>query len=89
MASVLFCASLITGLESADVAPAIEPATPPVATIAAAPNKNWAEPIKSLLVSVDVLTLRTNERLPGFRVENGLSNELETTFKGIVLNDAH
>ena len=87
---VRFCASDKTGFERADVAPAIDvAATPPVAKIAAAPNKNCAEPIKSLLVSVAVLTLTTRERLPGFNFEKGFNSELETILRGIVLSDAH
>ena len=72
-----------------EVAPAIVEAVPPVATIAAAPKRNCAEPTKSLLESVAVLTLIINDRLPGLKLEKGFKRELETIFKGIVLKDAH
>ena len=79
----------MTGFDKAELAPAIVPATPPVATIAAAPRRNCAEPMRSLLVSVAVFTLRTRDRLPGFNLEKGFSREFETIFKGTVLKEAH
>ena len=87
--SVLFCASEITGFDKAELAPAMVPAAPPVATIAAAPRRNCAAPTTSLLVSVAVFTLRTRDMLPGFNLEKGFSKEFETIFKGTVLKDAH